>query len=237
MRYRPTRPLELASPCGNSLDLDIGSRRGVSAPLAVEVDGAGDAPAPVHLNLADVGAGADLAAAGPFGEGNVDGQGAGLGPHLATEVHAEATVEAAGPVAVGLGQDRHRRRKGVQPELAGGPVEQHARGLHRQRRQRVRLRARWIEGVGAGQAGDAQFFLGLGVVRLQVGVGRSDAPRIAHRHCHQATVSNLTPGGFRTSWLATYIRWQYNGCGERRHRIRLGRRERTALEAAPRDTR
>ena len=34
MRYLPTTPLELASPCGNRFELELSSSRGVSAPFA-----------------------------------------------------------------------------------------------------------------------------------------------------------------------------------------------------------
>src|SRR6478736_6480913 len=67
--------------------------------------------------------------------------------------------------------DRHRRRNGVQAELARAALEEDARRLHRQWRHRIRLGARRIEGTRAGEARHTDLPFDLGVVRLEIGVG------------------------------------------------------------------
>ena len=59
----------------------------------------------------------------------------------------------------------------MQPQLARAALEEHAGRLHRQRRHRIRLRARRIERAGAGETRHADLPLDLGVVRLEIGVG------------------------------------------------------------------
>ena len=56
-------------------------------------------------------------------------------------------------------------------EFSRALLEEHSARLDWHRRQRVRLRSRRIERTRSGLAGDAQVPLGLGVVRLEVGIG------------------------------------------------------------------
>ena len=59
----------------------------------------------------------------------------------------------------------------MQAQLARAAFEKHARRLHRQRRHRIGLRARRIEGARAGEARHADLPFDLGVIRLEIGVG------------------------------------------------------------------
>ena len=58
----------------------------------------------------------------------------------------------------------------MQAQLARAPFQEHAGGLHRERRHRIRARARRIERIDTSQARHADLPLDLGVVRLEIGV-------------------------------------------------------------------
>ena len=74
-----------------------------------------------------------------------------------------------GPAVVGLRVDRHRRRLRMQAERPRAAFQQHAGRFHRQRRHRIRPRARRIE--RSRLARDAELPFGLRVVRLELVVG------------------------------------------------------------------
>ena len=161
------QPARVREPCGNMAFADISSSRGVSAPLARQDDGfrflqplalvaievahAGRASALVGDDLHDVALGADFAAAGRFGFRNHRRQRRRLRADLAAEAVAEAAVNARRTAAIVLRVDRQRRGERMQAQLARAALEQHAGGLHRQRRHRIRLAARRIERARARQ--------------------------------------------------------------------------------------
>ena len=119
----------------------------------------------------DVAVGPHLAPAGRLRFRNDGRQRRRLRDHLAREAVAEPAVHARRPAAIRLRVDRHRRRNRMQAQLARAAFEEHAGRLHRQRRHRIGLGARRIEGAGAGEARHADLPLDLGVVGLEIGVG------------------------------------------------------------------
>src|SRR5208283_4024721 len=72
---------------------------------------------------------------------------------------------------VRLRDDGHRSREGMIAEFSRSLLEENAAGLYWHRRQRVRLRPRWIKRTHSGLAGNAQIPLGFRVVRFEVGIG------------------------------------------------------------------
>src|SRR5712664_39887 len=172
MRYLPTMPLELAGPFrAVGADYDGFCFLQVRVALFVEVDRSGDAAVVVHFDAMDVGIGADFAAAGFFGHADGGGEGAGLCADFAAEGQAEAAIDAGAASGARLGKNSHGRGERMPAELARGTLENYAGGFHGKRRHGVGLRARRIEGAGAGEAGDADFPFYFGVVRLEIGVG------------------------------------------------------------------
>src|SRR4051794_5429751 len=73
--------------------------------------------------------------------------------------------------AILLRKDGHGGGIRMPAELAGTALEQHTGGFDRHRRQRIRLRAGWLEWIGAGLTGDTKFPFRFRVIRFEVGVG------------------------------------------------------------------
>ena len=139
--------------------------------LRVEVEHSVHPPVLVGGDFAHVGIRPDFAVAGLFGHGNHGGERARFGTPLTPEGFTETAVCTCRPALVGLRQNRKRRRIGMPSQLACTPFQQDSGRLNGQRRQRIRLRARRVEGIGSRQTGNSHFPLRLGVVRFEVGIG------------------------------------------------------------------
>src|SRR5262245_42116189 len=59
----------------------------------------------------------------------------------------------------------------MQAQLARATLQDHPRRLHRERRHRIWLGARRVEGTGSGETRDANLPLDLRVIRLEISVG------------------------------------------------------------------
>ncbi len=177
-------PLEFARPCGKRGLAELSSKRAVSAPLAHNTtarafwkcsrfcrhrSNARPWRARQHWSrhVIHVALRPHFAAPGRLGFRNHGVQRGRLCPRLAAETHAEAAVHASRAAAIRLRGDGHRRRKRMQPELAGAALEQHAGGLHRQRRHGIGLGARRIERARIGESRHSHVPFHLGVVGLE----------------------------------------------------------------------
>ena len=198
-------PLEFARPSGCFGLADISSSRADSAPFAhsttarafwkcsrlslVEVRDAGGAALCVGFDPAHVTERPHLATSRRLGLRNHVVERRGLGRHLAAETHAEPTVCAGVPSAIGHRRDGHRGGVGVQAELARAALEQHARRLHRQRRHRIRPAARRVERTRAGESRNADLPVDFRVIRLEFRI--VDGPVVERRAGNRAEQRSL----------------------------------------------
>ena len=139
---------------------------------SVEVRDARRASTGIGVDPRGVAVDADFAAPGGLRLGNHRDEGRGLGLRLARVPMAEPAMDAGRTATVVLRVDRHRRGKRVQAELACAALEQHAGGLHRQWRHRVRSRSPRLGGRGPGETGDADLPVDFRVVGLELIVGK-----------------------------------------------------------------